>query len=75
VASTNLPQQAILQQIQMFRPAFTLADIQNSLSFLDAQQTSIPTVLSEPDSGSLRHDVGFLAFCHDVISGRLHYRS
>jgi hypothetical protein len=55
VTSANLPQQSILQQIQMFQPAFTLADVQNSLSFVDAQEASIPTVLSTLQQNGLSH--------------------
>ncbi len=47
VKSSNINQQAILQQIQLFEPAFQLSDVQQSLSFIDnASQSQIQSVIT-----------------------------
>jgi hypothetical protein len=52
VISANMNQQQILQTIQQFQPAFTLTNVQNLLSYINASQASIQsTVASLQQSG------------------------
>ncbi len=47
VKSSNINQQAILQQIQLFEPAFQLSDVTQSISYIDSMpQAQIQSVLT-----------------------------
>jgi len=71
ITSASLDQQTMLATLQAYQPAVQLADIQQVLSFVDANQALVPSVLSGMQTNGMSYYIGLLINQSQLVSSYL----